>query len=319
MTGERYLVTGALGCIGAWTVKRLLDAGQTVWTYDLGGSRHRLELLLDDAALGKINYITGDVTDFAAVEQAIVGNSITHVIHLAALQIPFVRANPVLGAQVNLIGMANVLEAIKRHQEQIKGFSYASSFAVYGPPGAPTYQTASLYGVHKQAKEGMARVYWQDYGLSSIGLRPHTVYGPGRDQGMTSLPTKAMLAAAVGRSYHIGFGGNVLYHSANEVAGIFIKAATAGYQGAAAFDLGGINANMDAVVAAIEAAAPDVKGRITYDDKPLNVSAVADTAQIESILAIKTWTPLDEGIQATVEHFRRAAQAGKIDVDKSLS
>ena len=41
-------------------------------------------------------------------------------------------------------------------------------------------------------------VYFRDEGLSSIGLRPYVVYGAGRDQGMTSTPTKAMLAAAAG-------------------------------------------------------------------------------------------------------------------------
>ena len=40
------------------------------------------------------------------------------------------------------------------------------------------------YGVHKQANEGAARVYWQDDGLASVGLRPHIVYGPGRDHGI---------------------------------------------------------------------------------------------------------------------------------------
>ena len=48
---ERFLVTGAMGCIGAWTVKQLVEAGVPVWTYDLPGSDHRLRLIMSDEAL----------------------------------------------------------------------------------------------------------------------------------------------------------------------------------------------------------------------------------------------------------------------------
>ena len=198
MTTERFLVTGALGCIGAWTVKRLVDEGTPVWTYDLGSSNHRLKLIMEDEALAKVNLVSGDITDFDAFDRVVGDNGITHIVHLAAFQVPFVRAEPVLGAKVNLVGMSVVLESAKRHKDHIQGLAYASSAAVYGPPGKG-YETTSLYGIHKQAIEGMARIYSQDYGLHAVGLRPHTVYGPGRDQGMTSTPTKAMLAAAIGR------------------------------------------------------------------------------------------------------------------------
>ena len=103
---EKFLVTGALGCIGAWTVKRLVAEGVPVWTYDLPGEPHRLRLIMDDAALAKVNFIHGDITDAAAFEQAVAANGITHVVHLAALQVPFVRADPLAGARVNVVGTA---------------------------------------------------------------------------------------------------------------------------------------------------------------------------------------------------------------------
>src|SRR5690606_31031575 len=113
-----------------------------------------------------------------------------HVIHLAALQVPFCRADPVKGAQVNVVGTANVFEAARQHG--VPQVAYASSIAIFGapedyPPGllpndAPP-RPRTLYGVYKQANEGMARIYWQEHGLGSIGLRPYTVFGLGRDQG----------------------------------------------------------------------------------------------------------------------------------------
>ena len=56
------------------------------------------------------------------------------------------------------------------------------------------------YGVYKFANEGTARIYSADAGVPSVGLRPMTVYGAGRDQGMTSSPTVAIAAAVLGHA-----------------------------------------------------------------------------------------------------------------------
>ena len=77
---------------------------------------------------------------------------------------------------------------------------YASSVAAYDALDDTTTGAAmegvpsTLYGVFKRANEGTASVYAAEQGIASVGLRPHTVYGPGRDQGVTSAPTTAMLA-----------------------------------------------------------------------------------------------------------------------------
>ncbi|MBA3416028.1 MAG: GDP-mannose 4,6-dehydratase, partial [Chloroflexia bacterium] len=162
MVSERFLVTGAFGCIGAWTVKRLVAEGVPVVTYDLPGEPTRLQLIMEPEALAKVTVLPGDITDEAAFERAVVDNGITGVIHLAALQVPFVRANPVLGARVNMVGTAVVLETIRKHAAQVSGLVYASSIAVYGPasiypPGPLAHDAplapATLYGVTKVANE----------------------------------------------------------------------------------------------------------------------------------------------------------------------
>jgi len=318
MTTERFLVTGALGCIGAWTVKRLVDEGTPVWTYDLGSSNHRLKLIMEDEALAKVNLVAGDITDFDAFDHVVADNGITHIVHLAAFQVPFVRAEPILGAKVNLVGMSVVLESAKRHKDQLQGLAYASSAAVYGPPGMGN-QTTSLYGIHKQAKEGMARIYSQDYGLHAIGLRPHTVYGPGRDQGMTSTPTKAMLAAAIGRPYQITFGGTIVMEHADDMAQVFIDAARAKPEKAGAYDVGGNTVAVEEIVNAINAAAPEMAGKITYNPTPLSVSSTQEDAPLKTLLGKIIWRPLNEGVKQTVEHFKKAVAAGRIDVERAIA
>ena len=108
------LVTGAHGCIGAWVVRELVERGERVVLLDQGGNPQRLLLLLDAAQVVALDRVEADVTDLNAVEALLDSRSVSHVIHLAALQVPFCRADPVLGARVNVVGTVNVFEAARR-------------------------------------------------------------------------------------------------------------------------------------------------------------------------------------------------------------
>src|SRR5262249_11908389 len=154
--------------------------------------------------------------------------------------------------------------------------AYASSIAVYG--AAEDYDETllrddavqhprTLYGVYKIANENTARIYWQDYQISSLGLRPYTVYGAGRDQGMTSAPTLAMQAAAQGQDYHIPFGGMMQMQYASDVARQFIAAAQITDQGARCLTLGTPPVSIAEVAQIIMEIQPGV--RITHDEAAL--------------------------------------------------
>ena len=302
--GERFLITGALGCIGAWTCRELVRETVPVVAFDLGESRHRLELIMSADELEQVTFVRGDVTDLAGLEHALDEHEITNVVHLAALLIPLARENPPRGAQVNVTGTVNIFEAVKR--SGLPGVAYASSAAVFdAADGARVAEDAAghpitHYGVHKQANEGAARVYWHDDGVASVGLRPYVVYGPGRDTGLTASPTLAMAAAVRGESYRISFGGRMQLHYAPEAARAFIAAARSPGEGAVVRNLGGPAAEMSDVVAAIEAAVPEVAGRISYDELILPFPE-----EFESSSPLTT--PLEQGVRETIEHFRRAA------------
>ncbi len=318
MSDEKFFVTGALGCLGAWVVRNLIREGVGVTVYDLGSSQHRLELLMEPEEITQIRFVRDDITDTEAVARAVEESGVNRIIHLAALQVPFCKANPPLGAAVNVVGTVNVFEAAKR--VGISPVIYASSMAVYG--GADLYgpevqdddppHPLNLYGVYKAANEGTARIYWQDDGIASLALRPYTVYGPARDQGMTSTPTQAMLAAAKGEAYHISFGGTCGYQYADDVARTFIALARLPYEGAAVFNVRGSVAHMAEVVDAIVAAEPSAAGRITYDETPLPFAEAQNEQPLQSLLNEVPYTPLNEGVARTVDHFRRALADGKI-------
>ncbi len=322
MAEERFFLTGALGCLGAWVVRNLLTEAVPVTVFDLGGNPHRLKLIMSQEDLAKVHFITGDVTDLAAVENAIRDSGATHIIHLAALQVPFCKADPPLGARVNVTGTVNIFEAAKR--AGLERVVYASSIAVYGapddyPPGLVRHDALqnplNHYGVYKQANEGTARIYARDDGINSIGLRPYTIYGPGRDQGLTSSPTKAMLAAAANQPYHITYGGYNGFQHVDDVAKIFIQAARANFEGADVFNLRGSVAHMREVVEAIEAAEPSARGHISFEEQPLALpEGFEDTALVAAIGTVPD-TSLREGVAATIQHFRQALAAGTISAD----
>jgi nucleoside-diphosphate-sugar epimerase len=309
---DRWLVTGALGCVGAWTIKTLLGDGEDVVGNDLGSERGRLSLIMPPEDLARVTLERGDITDLAALERVLDEHEITRIVHLAALQVPFCRADPVGGAQVNVVGTVNVFEAVKRRRDRIPGVAWASSTAVYSlddpspAPEAGGRRPMTHYGVYKLANEGTARIYWADDGVPSIGLRPYVVYGPGRDQGMTSTPTHAMAAAARGEGFEITYGGVAQYDYAPDAARAFVLAARAATEDARVFNLPGVTASMPEVVAAIEAAAPEAAGRITFVDQPLAFPAELESGGLEAAVGPVPKTPLAEGVRETVELLREA-------------
>lgn len=310
---EKFLVTGALGCIGAWTVRNLLKEGTPVAALDLGDNRHRLELLLAPEEIREVQFCQGDIADKEMVFKSIKEISPSHIIHLAAMQLPFCKADPVLGAKVNVVGTVNVFEACKAFG--VRHLAYASSTAVYGLseeyPTEPLANDAPLmprshYGVYKQANEGTARVYWMDDGISSLGLRPYVVFGAGRDQGMTSTTTQAMLAAAAGKPYRISYGGRYCLQYGDDTAKAFIACARSESEGCEVFNLGGPSVSTRQVIDAIEKALPTSKGTISFDDTPLPFPAEVDHSALEKRIGKLPFTPLDQGVAETIAIFQKA-------------
>jgi UDP-glucuronate 4-epimerase len=311
MSDERWLITGALGCIGSWCCRQLVGEGHVVIAVDLGDDRRRAELIMSPQELRAIDHQRCDITDLAALERVLAEHRITHVIHLAAMLVPLAAADPPRGALVNVVGTVNVFEALKRRG--LPGLAYASSVAVYDrTDGVRLSEDAdghpvTHYGVHKQANEGAARVYWQDDGVASIGLRPHIIYGPGRDHGMTAGPTLAMVAAARGETYEIPFGGRAQFHYAPDAARLFIDAARSCREGAEVRNLGGPSEHVADVIAAIEAALPDAAGMITFkEDVLLALPEEMDAAR-------PVTTPLAQGVRETVELLADAEQRSRPD------
>jgi len=316
------LLTGGYGCIGSWIARNLLERGDRVWIYDLKEDPKRLRQILPDDQIRQIVFVQGDVTDLNGLREALEQLRITHLVHLAGLQVPVCRADPLLGAKVNVLGTLAVFEAVKALGAQIQRLVYTSSAAVFGPP--ETYPGGSLaddvplvpsthYGVFKCCNEGNARIYFQDHGISSIGLRPWTVYGVGRDFGMTSEPTKAIKSLALGRPYHITYGGRQDMQWVDDVAKIVIRCLEAPYRGAKSYNVRGHVVDLPTLHKAMCAVEPAAAKLITFGDRQIAIAFDLSDDALQRDLGPMPCTPLEEGIRRALEQFRRLRSEGRLD------
>jgi len=319
---HRFLITGAKGFIGAWIVKNLVERGDAPIVLDVDTQMNRLEALLSPEQLASVKFVQGDVTSLEDVERCVADDGISHIIHLAALQVPACAANPLLGAKVNVIGTLNIFEAARRRRDMVQRIAYASSAAVFGPEefyGEGTVREGAQllpgthYGVFKQCNEGNARVYYLNDGISSVGLRPWAVYGVGRDQGITSGPTKAMKASVVGRPYTVKFTGQIDLQYVDDCARIFLRCAEDDLPGARTYTLRGAVVNIADFISKLEEIYPRARGLIRIEGKHLPIAADLDDSALVRDLGHVPRTPLDEGIRRTIEILERLQRQGRLD------
>jgi len=313
---QTYFITGAQGCIGSWIVKALAERGDTAVIFDRSEDQRRLEAIISAEDLVRARFVSGDITDVAAVRSAIEASGAKRIIHLAGLQVPTCKADPVTGAFVNVIGTLNVFESAKAVGAE--RLVYASSAAVYGAgdDGVAVNEDAATepathYGVFKRANEGNARVYSLDHGLNSVGLRPLTVYGVNRDTGLTSDPTKAMKAAVLGLPFHIRFSGATDFQYVEDTAAAFIACADSASDGAHIFNLHGETVEVEKIAKLINQNAG--RDLVSFGGPPIPIAAAIDDSAIKMAIPDLPSTTLEVGIRETMQRFSELHQAGRLD------
>jgi nucleoside-diphosphate-sugar epimerase len=298
------LVTGGSGFVGTWVVRELLAQNARVVVLDSNPAPQRWQCVLEGQAAG-VTLANASLTDRDAVLATMKQRGVTHVIHLAAMLTPACQSDPFLGCQVNVLGSTAVFDAA-RLSGQIQSISYASSYAVYGaePRIGESETPPMFYGAFKQAVDLIAEQYWRHYGIRSVAIRPHVVYGPERDQGLTAGPSLACRAAARGESYVIGYTGTVGYDYVEDVASAFVRCAFECPPGSTIVDLPSERATPDDFVRLIEGVVPESKGRISISGPAIPPNIPPIPREIGRLLPDWTPTPLHEGVRKTVGFYR---------------
>jgi nucleoside-diphosphate-sugar epimerase len=309
----RTLVTGAQGCIGSWVVRRLVEQGHEVVTFDVNDSLARLAMIAGPEIASKVDRRTGRIEDTAEVKKLVREGEISHIVHLAAVLMPFCQKNPVEGGLINVVGTLNLFEAARDCGRGMR-IVYASSSAVWGP--AAEYgedaltedlpvKPATHYGVFKAANEGNARVFYATDGISSIGLRPWTVFGPGRDAGLTADPTLAMRAVAQRQPFRIRLSGFMDLQYVRDVADIFIQCLFSPAEGAHVFNLRGDVVEMEHLRRMLEDIRPGAAKLISIDGPQVPVAYRMDDSALVRTVGRVPRTELREAVAETIEAFER--------------
>lgn len=303
-------MTGGTGFIGAPTVRRLLDRGERVVSFDLVPDHEALVRELGSAEADGLTVVRGDVRDLAHLCRVIVEHDVERIVHLASLLVPESQANPPLALGINCVGTMNMFEAARIHG--LAKVAWASSMAVFGYLGDDRLDeritdTTPLSPDHVYAScKAMAEYLAADYttmGVDSLGLRVNLVYGVGKKRGQ-GMFTRELIdrPVAEGRG-RVPYGDDVFgWQYVDDVAYAFELAA---YSEPAPVPVMNLHCSSNPVTEAVEVMrtlVPDAEievepGRIGF---PSNVdgSAFAAHTGFEP-----RWT-LERGLTAIVDSLR---------------
>jgi len=323
---KRALVTGAAGFIGSHLCERLVGEGWSVLGVDAFTPYYdRSDKLANLSALRDAPRFSLVEDDLATMELAPLLRDVGTVFHLAAQ--PGVRLSFGEGfaryTSDNMLATQRVLEAASG--AGCHRVVWASSSSVYGDAEAyPTVEDTtptsprSPYGVTKRACEDLAAIYRRG-GLSTVGLRYFTVYGPRQrpDMAMRKL-CEALLDGAPFPLYGDGSQSRDFTHVADAVDATLRAALADGP--AAIYNVGGGN---EATLAEVVALLEELSGRsAVLDRQPAQNGDVrrtaADTTKAATDLG---WAPavgLRDGLRSELDWVqgRRRARAATVPLPR---
>ena len=293
---KNILIFGGCGFLGSWIAKSLLKKNLKLTIFDLRIKTELLKNLIGDE-FNNIDFIEGDITDFEGVLKAT--KDMDYILNLAGLMTPDCSSNPSLGAEVNVKGSINVFEAIKRNN--IKFLIYTSSGGVYGNEDKYNPFPETHYGAFKLAVEGMARAYFNESLISSVGLRPFVIYGPGREVGGTAGVTLACKAAKQNFEYTVGFSGKVGFVYVEDVTNLVERLIDKAPVGAITMNINGITTSVENFVSIIKKNIPDAN--VKFSGKPLSVVEEILGGEPSKTFKDFKYTSLDNGINKTINFY----------------
>lgn len=303
----RVLVTGGAGFIGGHVARACVEAGHRVTVFD-NLSRGRSENVPPSAEL-----VVGDLRDydFGKLFNGSKFDVINH--HAAHMDLRESVREPVFDAEVNVTGSLRLLEAGRN--AGVRRVIFASTGgAIYGEPQGhsageehPTVPV-SPYGVTKLAVERYLHFYRVEYGLSAVVLRYANVYGPRQDgkgeAGVVAIFLDNMLA---GKAPSIHGDGQQTRDYVYVGDCVRANLAALSYPGDGIWNVGtGVEISVNRLYQELAARMNFPKPGI-HDDPPPGEQrrSLLDGSKLLRDFGIQRYTPLAEGLDTTVEWFRR--------------
>ena len=308
----RILVTGGAGFIGSHIVDAYLAAGHEVTVVDdlSTGRKHNLNA---KASFQQLDIRDRGLRQFIAAGRFEVINH-----HAAQISVKVSTEDPLLDAEVNVLGLLNVLQAAA--ESGVRKVIFASSGGtIYGGPerlpideGYP-YAPESPYGCSKAAGELYLRCFAKERGLGFTALRYSNVYGPRQDPhgeaGVVAIFARKVLA-----------GDTPVIHWDGEQSRDFVyvgDVARASLLALSAGDGEGLNigTGVPTTVNQLYQGICDAAGRRIEPQygprRPGDLrTSYLDAAKAQQVLGWQPEVALADGLARTVEYFRQEAVAG---------
>jgi nucleoside-diphosphate-sugar epimerase len=340
----RIFITGGTGCIGAVTVYKLLshhgDQIEQVLIASRSSNSDQLEIWFGETLQKHVNdgliaFARVDIGDNKSLQHSLRQFKPTHVIHLGALQSPDCDAYPEKGVVINLTGTMNLFRMITEMETPLERFVFASSGAVYGKrsmyPGTTVPEDAqlappNLYGVWKVGGEHLAALFHQRTGTPTVSLRLNTTFGPGRDQGTTSAPTKVIKSLVIGAQegktipFMMPYGGRENYHYVEDVGAHFAGVCMLPFEGCQPLNIKGKTIEVNEFLKTIRGVAAEMgiadflETGIAPDATPNLFICDLDDSAVDAQFPGLPRTDIAGGIRKTIKQFQKMVQQGKVKV-----
>lgn len=182
LNGQKILITGGLGFIGSNLAHKCLELGAEVTIYDCldprsGGNLYNVHDIQD-----YIEIYYNDILNFDQVSQKIIKKDI--IFNCAAsTSHPFSMREPWIDLDVNGRGVINLLEAIRRFNQDVKLIHVGTTTQLgklqYQPADEkhPEFPT-DIYSANKSVSEKYVLIYSNTYQIRVVVVRLSNVFGP---------------------------------------------------------------------------------------------------------------------------------------------
>jgi nucleoside-diphosphate-sugar epimerase len=209
---RNVIVTGGSGLLGATVVHLLVEDGKyNPVVMDIVDDPKRLDDIKD-----KVEYVQGDISDPALLDETFNKYKPLKIIHLAVLPGDLCEKDQMNAVKVNVNGFMHLIETARKYE--VEQLLFSSSGTTYGEDLEPgemltdktLQRPASFYGITKVFSESVGRYYRKKYGFDFRAIHYPAIVGPGlRAAGMVTYASAMIEMPAKGEPYTIPIGKDI--------------------------------------------------------------------------------------------------------------
>jgi len=338
---KKVLITGITGQVGSQLADYILDntdynvIGMMRWQEPLDNIYHLTDLINKK---DRIFLFYADLNDGMSIKRMIEETRPDYISHLAAQSYPKTSFDiPIETLQTNIIGTANLLEAVRQTDDYDPVVHVCSSSEVYGktPTGVVLNEDtpmhgASPYSISKIGTDHLGKFYGEAYGLKTFMTRMGTHTGPRRsDVFFESTVAKQIALIEAGYQEPVVYVGNLsstrTFQDARDAVRAYFLLLEASAEGRIEpgehFNIAGDEAyNLEEVVDLLLSFSTRQDIEVKTDTnrlRPIDADyQMFDNAKIKSVINWKPEIPTRKMFSDLLDHWRGQIKGGRVPLNR---